>query len=86
MACFYQFCAVLISVAGVVVITYSEGFGSFGALGITLAVGSACCAALYRVNKKFTNWLDTPDQCIFSRSRRRFQYHYLILLLLLGIN
>ncbi|EDV28914.1 uncharacterized protein TRIADDRAFT_52260 [Trichoplax adhaerens] len=47
-----RFLAVLMSVAGVVVIAYSEGFGSFGAIGVILVSGSAAFAAVYRVLTK----------------------------------
>lgn len=41
--------AVTLSIGGVVLIAYSEGFGSFGAIGILLAGGNAISAAIYRV-------------------------------------
>ena len=41
--------AVGFSIGGVVLIVYSEGFGSFGAIGILLAAGNAITAAVYRV-------------------------------------
>lgn len=42
--------AVCISIAGVILIGYSEGFGSFGVIGILLAAASAICSAFYRVS------------------------------------
>ncbi|EDV20249.1 uncharacterized protein TRIADDRAFT_61240 [Trichoplax adhaerens] len=44
--------AVCTAIAGVILIAYSEGFGSYGSVGIVLATANAICSAFYRVFTK----------------------------------
>lgn len=46
---FVQIVAAILAIAGIVMMTYADGFHSHSVIGITLVVASASMSALYKV-------------------------------------
>lgn len=42
--------AAILAIAGIVMMTYADGFHSYSVIGIALVVGSASMSAMYKVN------------------------------------
>ena len=49
----WQITAVLLAIAGIVLMAYAEGFGGPNATGVILSVSSAVGAAIYKVFKPY---------------------------------
>lgn len=47
---FYKIVAAILAIAGIVMLTYADGFHSHSVIGITLVVASASASALYKVS------------------------------------
>lgn len=68
-----QIVAAILAIAGIVMMTYADGFHSHSVIGITLVVASASMSALYKVfvslsskNKRNTSSLNTTWYCWLS--------------------
>lgn len=46
---FYKIVAAILAIAGIVMLTYADGFHSHSVIGITFVVASASASALYKV-------------------------------------
>lgn len=51
-----QIVAAILAIAGIVMMTYADGFHSHSVIGITLVVTSASMSALYKVGLPYTEW------------------------------
>ncbi|EDV20250.1 uncharacterized protein TRIADDRAFT_61242 [Trichoplax adhaerens] len=65
--------AVLTSVAGVILIAYSEGFGSYGSIGIALATGNAIFSSFFRV-VEVLNITDINEEHILTANSYIIQF------------
>jgi len=56
---FFKIVASILAIAGIVMLTYADGFHSHSVIGITLVVASASASALYKVTllQQSTLWL-----------------------------
>lgn len=56
----HQIVAAIFAIAGIVMMTYADGFHSHSVIGIALVVGSASMSALYKVS---TPGSSPPERC-----------------------
>lgn len=52
----YKIVAAILAIAGIVMLTYADGFHSHSVIGITLVVASASASALYKVTLLQQSW------------------------------